>query len=111
LIGVHKSTAGRELKLNQRGRGYRPQQAHNLTLECQQKGVPRISAETWSVVEQFLQQDWGTEQISGRLKKEQRVCISHEKIYHYVLKDKRAGGDLYLHLCCQKETAQTLWQK
>jgi IS30 family transposase len=72
-------------------------------MERQQKGVARITAETWSVVERLLQQDWSPEQISGRLKKEQQVCISHEWIYQYVLKDKQAGGDLYRHLRCQKK--------
>ena len=103
VIGVHKSTVSRELKRNRGGRGYRPQQAHSRALERQQKGVPRISAETWSVVERLLRQDWSPEQISGRLKKEQQVCISHEWIYQYVLKDKRVGGDLYRHLRCQKK--------
>src|SRR6266508_3127282 len=87
VIGVHKSTVSRELKRNKGGRGYRPQQAHSLALERRQKGVPRISAERWRVVERLLRQDWSPEQISGRLKKEQKVCISPEWIYQYVLED------------------------
>ena len=103
VISVHKSTVSRELKRNRGKRGYRPQQAHGLAMERRQKASPRITAETWAVVERLLRQDWSPEQISGRLKKEQRVCISHEWIYQYVLKDKRAGGDLYRHLRCQKK--------
>lgn len=103
VIGVHKSTVGRELKRNHGKRGYRPQQAHSLALERRQKGVPRITAETWATVERLLRQDWSPEQISGRLKKEQTVCISHEWIYQYVLQEKQAGGDLYRHLRCQKK--------
>jgi len=72
-------------------------------LERRQKAVPRITAEVWTIVERLLRQDWSPEQISGRLKKEQRICISHEWIYQYVLKDKQAGGDLYRHLRCQKK--------
>jgi len=72
-------------------------------MERRQKGVPRITAETWSVVERLLRQDWSPEQISGRLKKEQKVCIRHEWIYQYMLEDKRGGGDLYRHLRCQKK--------
>src|SRR6266508_3844459 len=86
-----------------RQRGYRPQQAHSLALERRQKGVPRITGETWAVVERLLRQDWSPEQISGRLKKEQKVCISHEWIYQHILADKQAGGDLYRHLHCQKK--------
>jgi len=94
VISVHKSTVSRELKRNRGKRGYRPQQAHGLAMERRQKAIPRITAEIWAVVKRLLRQDWSPEQISGRLKKEQRVCISHEWIYQYVLKDKRAGGDL-----------------
>ena len=103
VTGVHKSTVSRELKHNRGERGYRRQQAHRLAMERRQKGIPRITAEMWSVVERLLRQDWSPEQISGRLKKEQKVGISHEWIYQYVLEDKRAGGDLYRHLRCQKK--------
>jgi len=103
VIGVHKSSVSRELKRNRGKRGYRPQQAHELASERRQKSVPRITVEVWAVVESLLRQEWSPEQISGRLKKEQKVCISHEWIYQYVLKDKQAGGDLYRHLRCQKK--------
>ena len=103
VIGVHKSTVSREWKRNRGGRGYRPQQAHRLALERRQKAVRRITVETWAVVERLLRQDWSPEQISGRLKKEQKIGISHEWIYQYVLADKRAGGNLYRHLRCQKK--------
>lgn len=103
VMGVHKSSVSRELKRNRGGRGYRPQQAHGLALERRPKGAARITIETWSVVERLLRQDWSPEQISGRVKKEQKVGISHEWIYQYVLQDKRTGGDLYRHLRCQKK--------
>jgi len=51
----------------------------------------------------LLEQGWSPEQISDRLKKEQKVCISHEWIYQYILKDKQAGGELYRHLRCKKK--------
>ena len=103
VIGVHTSTVSRELKRNRGRRGYRPQQAQSLAMGRRQKGVPRITGEIWTLVEKLVKQDWSPEQISGRLKKEQSLCISHEWIYQYVLKDKRAGGDLYRHLRCQKK--------
>lgn len=103
VIGVHKATVSRELKRNQGGRGYRPQQAHKLAVGRRPKAVPRITARTWAGVENLLRQEWSPEQISGRLKKEQDLRISHEWIYQHVLADKRAGGDLYKHLRCQKK--------
>ena len=103
VIGVHKSSVSRELKRNRGQRGYRPQRAHELALERRTTGLSRIPAEIWAEVERLLRQDWSPEQISGRLKKEQKVCLSHEWIYQYVLKDKQAGGDVYRHLRCQKK--------
>ena len=103
VIGVHKSSVSREWKRNRGQRGYRPQQAQELALGRRQKAVSRITAQVWAVVEKLLKQDWSPEQISGRLKKEQGIRISHEWIYQYVLTDKRTGGDLYKHLRCQKK--------
>ena len=103
VIGVHKSSVSRELKRNRGRRGYRPQQAHELAAERRQKVVPRITAEVWNLVESLLRQDWSPEQISGRLKKEQGLRISHEWIYQHILVDKQAGRDLYKHLRCQKK--------
>ena len=80
VIGVHKSTVSRELKRNRGQCGYRPQQAQHLAMERRQKAVPRITRETWVVVERLLRQDWSPDQISGRLKKEQKVYLSHEWI-------------------------------
>src|SRR6266540_1045206 len=103
VIGVHKSSVSRELKHNRGQCGYRPQQAHELALERRSKPVLRITTQTWTTVDELLKQDWSPEQISGRLRKEQGVRISHEWIYHHVLLDKQAGGTLYKHLRCQKK--------
>jgi IS30 family transposase len=102
VVEVHKATISRELKRNQGQRGYRPQQAQRLASERKHKGKTRITAEAWELVEQLLRQDWSPEQISGRLKKERGLRISHEWIYQHLLTDKQTGGDLYKHLRCQK---------
>ena len=103
VIGVHQSSVSRELKRNRGKRSYRPQQAQKLAVERRPKAIPRITARIWAEVENLLRQDWSPEQISGRLKKEQGIAISHEWIYQHVLADKQAGGDLYKHLRCQKK--------
>jgi IS30 family transposase len=103
VIGVHKSSVSRELRRNQGQRGYRPQQAHELAAARRQKVVPRITVEDWKMVDNLLKQDWSPEQISGRLRKEQGIRISHEWIYQHILVDRRADGDLYKHLRCQKK--------
>jgi IS30 family transposase len=88
---------------NRGQRGYRPQQAHELAVQRRPKTIPKITAEVWCLVESLLRQDWSPEQVSARLKKEQGIRISHEWIYQHVLDDKRADGDLYKHLRCQKK--------
>lgn len=103
-IGVHKSTISRELRRNRGGRGYRPQQAHRFAQQRRKNTVrKRISKATWDTVEEKLRLDWSPEQISGWLKKDREVSVSHEWIYQYVYADKRDGGKLHKHLRCQKK--------
>lgn len=58
----------------------------------------QFTIEQWTLVESLLLQDFSPEQVSGRLRCEKRLNISHETIYQYILKDKRDGGTLYLRL-------------
>lgn len=101
-IKVHPSTISRELRRNRGQRGYRPKQAHRMAMERRGQAKKRIDADTWSLVEKLIRKEWSPEQISERLKQDHKLRISHEWIYQYILADKRAGGDLYRHLRCQK---------
>lgn len=58
----------------------------------------RFEGLQWMEVEALLRQDYSPEQVSGRLKLEGGLCISHETIYRYIWRDKQAGGTLYQHL-------------
>ena len=102
VLGTHRSTISRELKRNQGKRGYRPNQAHQFALQRRKKARKRITTEIWTLVEEKLREDWSPEQITGRFK-EENIAISHEYIYQYVYADKRADGDLWKHLRCQKK--------
>jgi IS30 family transposase len=103
-IGVHKSTIGRELRRNLSGRGYRPQFADNQAqVRKKMKAKPRISGQTWTEVEEKINQQWSPEQISGRRKRGGLESVSHERIYQHIYADKAAGGTLYTHLRCQKK--------
>jgi len=102
-LEVHKSTISRELHRNQGLRGYRPKQAHQKAMSRRNHARRRIQAETWILIEAKLRQEWSPEQISGWLKRQVAVEISHEWIYQYILADKHAGGTLYRHLRCQKK--------
>ena len=104
VIGIHKSTVSRELKRNRGGRGYRPKQADAFAKERHQAKVrPRIDGSTWAYVEQLIREEWSPEQISGWMKKNLKISISHEWIYQHLLKDKLVGGSLHLHLRCKQK--------
>lgn len=102
LLGRDKATISRELRRNQGLKGYRPKQAHQLALRRRAKTHPRISPENWRCVSALIRKAWSPEQVADRLKQEQGVSISHERIYQYIYADKRLGGDLHNHLRCQK---------
>ena len=101
-LGVHKSTISREIRRNQGQRGYRPKQAQDFAISRRNKAKKRISASIWQIVEERIREEWSPEQISGRFKIE-GVQISHEHIYQYIYANKRAGGNLWKHLRCQKK--------
>jgi len=104
MLGRHKSTISRELSRNRGMGGYRPRQAHCLALDRRKAKVrPRFGGSTWTKVELLIQMDWSPQQISGRLKVEEGISISHEYIYQYIYADKKVGGQLHRHLRCQKK--------
>ena len=97
-MGVHKSTISREIRRNRGQRGYRASQAHRFSRARHHRPGVRIQTEAWQKVETYLREDWSPEQISGYLREQEGIRISHEWIYQYVYKDKKAGGDLHRHL-------------
>ena len=103
VIGKHKSTISREVRRNRGQRGYRPKQAHQMTMDRRKKATPRIQEATWALIESKLEEDWSPEQISDWLKRNTEIQVSHERIYLHILADKRAGGNLHQHLRCQKK--------
>lgn len=99
-IGVHKSTISRELRRNHGERGYRPQQAHQIALDNRRQATKHIkfTLELRIFVTEKILLDWSPEQISGYLNKNNMPSISHERIYQFLLAEKKAGGKLYTHL-------------
>lgn len=104
-IGRNRSTVSREFRRNKGLRGYRPKQAHEksqMRLQTAAKHI-KMTPELIEIINELIQLKWSPEQISGRLKLEGVYSISHESIYQHILRDKKAGGDLYTHLRCQKK--------
>jgi IS30 family transposase len=103
ILGVHQSTIGREIKRNRGGKGYRPKQAQQKAQARRHGRRTQIGAQIWKYVEGKLQEKWSPEQVSGCMKINQGIKISHEWIYQHILADKQAGGSLHQHLRCQKK--------
>jgi len=100
LLKVSESTISRELRRNKGLRGYRPKQA-NIKAQNRRKEATKaikMTPELINIIEMYIQQDWSPEQISGWLKKEKAIRISHERIYQHIWFNKANGGELYKHL-------------
>jgi IS30 family transposase len=94
------SSISREISRNTGLRGYRINQADKLANERRSSAskTPKKLTEALKVeINSKLLEEWSPEQISGRLKLEE-ILISHESIYQYIWRDKRAGGQLYKRL-------------
>ena len=99
-IGVHKSTVTRELKRNSVRSRYYPKAADLKSKHRRQIARKHIkfTNEIQNKVNALLLLDFSPEQISGRLKKEKGISISHERIYQYLREDRALGGTLWKSL-------------
>jgi IS30 family transposase len=101
-IGKDKSVVCRELKRNcdKRSKKYDADLAHRKYLQ-RQRDKPkhiRFTTQVRQCVDELLNKDYSPEQIAGRTKLKGINCVSPERIYQYVWKDKKEGGNLYMHL-------------
>lgn len=100
-INVHVTTVKREIKRNSGSIGYRYIQAHKKSLERRKNASQDRSKITESVITYIVEKlllQWSPEQISGRLKLEKNISISHETIYQLIWLEKSIGGKLYKNL-------------
>ena len=101
LLGVSSpATISRELKRNKSQKGYRPKQAQNKTDKRRKQAakVLKMTPALIILIEARLVMDWSPEQVSGSLKNDLGILISHERIYQHIWTDKRHGGTLHKHL-------------
>lgn len=100
-LGRHRSTICRELQRNSREDGwYRPSTADDYTRGRRSRSRRNwhFTDEHWALVRELLQELWSPDQITGRLRDERRLSISHETIYRYVWNDWLRGGSLHRYL-------------
>lgn len=98
-INVHPSTVSRELRRNSMANGvYYHEKAEKLARSRRNRvpGNRSISPAVRMVVrELILTEDWSPKQVSGYLKRERGISISHETIYKMIRED--ATGELAGH--------------
>jgi IS30 family transposase len=101
-LGRHRSTISRELRRNStRADGrYRASTAQERTQgrRSRSRRNLRFTSQDFSQVDELLCRQWSPEKVSGHLARLGHLSISHETIYRYIWRDKRAGGLLYTHL-------------
>jgi IS30 family transposase len=99
MMGRHRSTISRELARNSSRRDsvYRSGHAQDETNRRRWRSGRnrRFVAEDWDLVIQLLREGLSPDQISGRLRLENRLEISHESIYRLIRRDKKHGGTLF----------------
>ncbi len=105
-LGVHASTISRELRRGRTNKnyswcwGYRADlgEQHRRLLAYKKGRHTKIVGGLATLVTELIKRDWSPEQISGRLKLECKIKVSHETIYSFIKANKVSGGDLYKHL-------------
>ena len=98
-IRLNKSTVSPEITRNTSKRGYRYKQANGLA--CKRQVVPKY--QKWclnieKLVNTKINLQWSPDQISGYLRDVHDVDITHERIYQYILQDKKYGDSLWVNL-------------
>ena len=114
-IDKDKSVISRELRRNcdNRSGEYRSELANKKysdRLTNKPKAV-KFTDQVKKLVARGLADQWSPEQISNYAYKESIEMVSHERIYQYILEDKRNGGVLYNNLRCKKKYRKRLGSK
>ena len=102
VIGKDKSVVSREIRRNkdQRNGVYKHELANKKYAIRQKYKAKRVrfTPVVKTYVDKLLKEDYSPEQIVGVSQQQGVDCVSHERIYQYIWKDKKANGDLYTHL-------------
>lgn len=104
-LSVHVSTVYREICRNLSGKGYRPASAHRQAVGRRKvsRKPEKLTSSVRHLLSSYLKKHWSPEQISGRLKLEGILEISHETVYKYVRQNRDLGGKLYKFLRRQRK--------
>ena len=104
-MGRHRSTISRELRRNRChgiDRYYRHSRAHRRTVARRRRSRRNrhYTERDFALVRKLLRQDLSPEQIVGHIRRFglMKRRLSHETIYQYIWRDKKADGQLWRYL-------------
>jgi len=97
ILEFNKSTISRELKRNSKNGYYSPEYAEIISVsrDKNKRTNKKLTNKVKLYIGKKLKENWSPEQISGRLKKDKIISISHETIYRYIYKNQKHGGKLF----------------
>lgn len=102
LLGCSHSTIVREVQRNGDQRGYRIQRAQNKSQKrrlAASSTSRKMTPKNIELIKRLLEDTQPSPvQLSGDLKDNYAINISHETIYKFIWKDQKTGGDLYKNL-------------
>ena len=102
IINKDKSVVCREIRRNKDKRsGIYNSDLAQRKYEKRIKEKPkkkRFDQATEKRVKGLIRNELSPEQVVGYCKKNNIFCVSHERIYQYIWRDKKLGGTLYKHL-------------
>ena len=114
-IGKDKSVISRELKRNrdERSGEYRSDLAKRKTANRHEQKPKHIkfTAKIKKIVDEKLSKQWSPEQISNTPHGENVEMVSHERIYQYIIEDKKQGGEVYQNLRRKKKYRKRIGSK
>ena len=98
-IKVRPSTISRELAKN--NKNYSPKKAQ-IKAKLKHIKKPKRKVVLTKKIENYIRKklklQWSPVQISGRIKLDLKLSISHESIYQFIYKNKANGGNIYKSL-------------
>ena len=98
-LGRSRSAITRELDRNSGGKGYRPQQAHKMSVErAKRPGLRVLTERQITAIKKGISNGLTPAIISGRARFEGQAFVCPETIYKYIYAEAKTGGELWKNL-------------